>query len=480
VSKQYHSGLVWFRRDLRAYDQAALHHALKACETVYCVFVFDKAILDELPSRSDRRVGFIHASVVALDETLRRLADRQMPVLHVRHELAIDAIPALAEALGVQAVFANRDYEPQAIERDEVVRQRLSSKDIAFHDFKDQVIFERDEILTNKGTPYGVFTPYKRAWLQALAPEHTAAFEIEVAADQMPARAPALPSLVDIGFDAGNLADLPIETGADGGEATFEDFQERINRYKAMRDFPARKGVSYLSVHLRFGTVSVRQLVSFAQAQGGQGAETWLSELIWRDFYHMVLWHRPDVVTQSYKSEFDALEWDDKPDWFQAWCEGRTGYPLVDAGMRQLNETGYMHNRLRMVVASFLTKDLGIHWYEGERYFAAQLNDYDLAANNGGWQWAASTGCDGQPWFRIFNPVTQSERFDPEGKFIRRYVPELAKVPDKYIHAPWTLPEERRQALGFKLGRDYPAPLVDHAVARERTLARFKAIRSDD
>ena len=403
-----------------------------------------------------------------------------MPVLHVLHDVAADAIPRLARTLGVEAVFANRDYEPDAVARDLAVSEALAGAGIAFLDFKDQVIFERDEVLTNKGTPYGVFTPYKRAWLQALTPAHIEAFSIEVAPDQMPAQAPALPSLNDLGFEAGNLDALPIETGAAGGEAAFEDFQARLNRYKALRDFPAKKGVSYLSVHLRFGTVSIRQLVSYAQAQGGEGAETWLSELIWREFYQMVLWHRPDVVDKSFKPEFDALKWDDKPEWFQAWCEGRTGYPLVDAGMRQLNETGYMHNRLRMVVASFLTKDLGIHWFEGERYFAAHLNDYDLAANNGGWQWAASTGCDGQPWFRIFNPVTQSERFDPEGKFIRRYVPELTKVPDKFIHAPWTMPEDKQQDSGCVIGRDYPRPIVDHAVARERTLARFKAIGSDD
>ena len=480
MSNRYKSGLVWFRRDLRAYDHAALHHALQACETVYCVFMFDKAILDELPSRTDRRVAFIHDSVVKLDERLRQLADRQMPVLHVLHDVAADAIPRLARTLGVEAVFANRDYEPDAVARDLAVSEALAGAGIAFLDFKDQVIFERDEVLTNKGTPYGVFTPYKRAWLQALTPAHIEAFSIEVAPDQMPAQAPALPSLNDLGFEAGNLDALPIETGAAGGEAAFEDFQARINRYKALRDFPAKKGVSYLSVHLRFGTVSIRQLVSYAQAQGGEGAETWLSELIWREFYQMVLWHRPDVVDKSFKPEFDALKWDDKPEWFQAWCEGRTGYPLVDAGMRQLNETGYMHNRLRMVVASFLTKDLGIHWFEGERYFAAHLNDYDLAANNGGWQWAAATGCDGQPWFRIFNPVTQSERFDPEGKFIRRYVPELTKVPDKFIHAPWTMPEDKQRDSGCVIGRDYPRPIVDHAVARERTLARFKAIGSDD
>ncbi|QID16896.1 deoxyribodipyrimidine photo-lyase [Nitrogeniibacter mangrovi] len=477
MAKRYSSGLVWFRRDLRAFDQAALHQALAQCARVHCAFVFDTDILDALPSRSDRRVGFIHASVVALDASLRALADRQRPVLHVRHGRAPETIVALAAELGVDAVFANRDYEPAAMARDAAVAGALESRGIAFHDFKDQVIFERDEILTGSGTPYAVFTPYKRAWRQALEPGHTAPFDVHAEDAQLPADAPALPTLAEIGFDAGNLGELKLAPGVQGGEAMFADFRERIEAYKVRRDYPALKGVSYLSVHLRFGTVSIRQLVNFALSVGGQGAETWLSELIWREFYQMVLWHRPDVVERCFKPEFDALQWDDNDAGFAAWCAGRTGYPLVDAGMRQLNQSGYMHNRLRMVVASFLTKDLGVDWRRGERYFAAQLNDYDLAANNGGWQWAASTGCDGQPWFRIFNPVTQSERFDPQGRFIRRYVPELARVPDKHIHAPWKLTPVEQAGLGVRIGTDYPAPIVDHALARERTLARFRAVR---
>ena len=264
-----------------------------------------------------------------------------------------------------------------------------------------------------------------------------------------------------------------------GGRVLVDDFMKRIDRYKRGRDFPARKGVSYLSVHLRFGTVSIRELAAAAHARGGEGAETWLSELIWRDFYFQILWHHPRVVGGSFRPEFDRVAWDAEPGLFAAWCEGRTGYPIVDAAMRQINHSGYMHNRLRMIVASFLTKDLGIDWREGEKYFADQLNDFDLAANNGGWQWAASTGCDAQPWFRIFNPVTQSEKFDPEGAFIRRYLPELAKVPDKYIHAPWTLPPIDQKLAGCVIGVDYPAPVVDHAQARERTLARFGVLKGE-
>ena len=248
----------------------------------------------------------------------------------------------------------------------------------------------------------------------------------------------------------------------------------RMARYGALRDFPAIKGVSYLSVHLRFGTISIRELVRSAIAEE---STTWLNELIWRDFYFMILDHFPRVVSHAFKPEYDAIRWAERPDWLAAWQEGRTGYPLVDAAMRQLNHSGWMHNRLRMVVASFLTKDLGLDWRLGERYFAWKLNDFDLSANNGGWQWASSSGCDAQPYFRIFNPVTQSEKFDPEGKFIRRYVPELAAVPNKYIHAPWLMGRIEQEALGVIIGRHYPGPIVDHAEARAETLARYAVVK---
>jgi deoxyribodipyrimidine photo-lyase len=260
-----------------------------------------------------------------------------------------------------------------------------------------------------------------------------------------------------------------------GGARLLEDFLERIDRYQETRDYPAQKGPSYLSVHLRFGTVSVRQLAAAAWLRGGRGAQAWLSELIWREFFHQILWHRPDVASgHACRPQYDALPWPSPPGHFEAWCEARTGYPLVDAGMRQLNQTGYMHNRLRMVTAAFLPKDLLVDWRLGEKYFAATLIDFDFAANSGGWQWAASVGCDAQPWFRIFNPVTQSEKFDPEGRFIRSYLPELAEVPDRYIHAPWTLSAAEQQRAGCVIGRDYPAPMVEHAVQRGLALALFR------
>jgi deoxyribodipyrimidine photo-lyase len=259
-----------------------------------------------------------------------------------------------------------------------------------------------------------------------------------------------------------------------------------MGQYKAARDLPAIKGPSYLSVHLRFGTISIRELARCAwQVQTGQpadaeGAATWLSELIWRDFYMQILHHTPHVVTRCFRPEYDAIQWESGPEsdaHFEAWCQGNTGYPLVDAGMRQLNATGYMHNRLRMVVASFLTKDLGIDWRRGEQYFAWKLNDFDLSANNGGWQWAASTGCDAQPYFRIFNPVTQSERFDAKGAFIRRYVPEVAGLTDRFIHAPWEAPPLVLAEAGIRLGQTYPHPVVDHALARQKTLMRFSVVK---
>ena len=483
------SALVWFRRDLRADDQAALFHALKAARQVWCAFVFDSAILDALP-RADRRVEFIRDSLVDLDTQLRRLGASHAVAgvgLIVRHGDARKVLPALATELGVQAVYANHDDEPDALARDAQVRGRLAGAGIALHTSKDHVVFERSEVLTANASPYSVFTPYKNAWLKKLTPYFLDAYPVARHARALAALAPALqagvPTLAGIGFEPTNLHQLKLPTGSTGAQALLADLLERIDDYGKARDYPSVKGPSYLSIHLRFGTLSIRRLAREAWQRlqaGSRGAEVWLSELIWRDFYHQILHHHPRVVGHCFKPEYDGLKWQHGKHadaLFAAWCEARTGYPLVDAAMQQINQTGYMHNRLRMVVASFLTKDLGLDWRRGEAYFATHLNDFDLAANNGGWQWAASTGCDAQPYFRIFNPVSQSERFDAEGKFIRRYLPQLAGLPDKAIHAPWLARPIELAAAGVVLGETYPMPVVAHDLARQRTLARFAAVR---
>ena len=480
------TGLMWFRRDLRAHDNAALFAALKSCRQVHAVFVFDRAILDPLP-RADRRVAFLRESLVALDAELRSLAGQPEAGLIVRHAVAQDELPRLAQQLGAQEVFINHDDEPDALARDAHVRGALAALGIGLQTFKDHVIFERSELLTQAGKPYGVFTPYKRAWLNKVNDFYLRSYPVGKYVRALAARPPAwrqpVPTLAEIGFEDTNLSQLHIPTGSPGGQALFEDFFERMDRYDTAREFPAIKGPSYLGVHLRFGTVSVREMARIAwqrMREGSRGAEVWLSELIWRDFYHQILHHHPHVVARAFKPEYDAIRWEHGASakaLFEAWCEGRTGYPLVDAAMAQINQTGYMHNRLRMVVASFLCKDLGLDWRWGERYFAQHLNDFDLAANNGGWQWASSSGCDAQPYFRIFNPVSQSEKFDPQGKFIRRYVPALARLPDQAIHAPWLASPLELEAAGVVLGRDYPRPIVDHAQARERTLARYAVVK---
>jgi deoxyribodipyrimidine photo-lyase len=476
--------LVWFRRDLRDIDHVALGEALRRGKRVYCAFLFDREILDPLAKRVDRRVDFIRESLLELDAALRQRGGG----LLLCHGRAAEEIPRLASELGVAAVFANRDYEPQAKRRDAAVSAALNAGGIAFESFKDQAVLDGDEVLTQSGRPFTVFTPYKRAWLKRLTEDDLQSSGGGVG---MLARPPGaqgeqrFPALAELGFAATDLRALGFVPGMSGARQLLADFRGRIARYQQQRDFPALKGVSYLSVHLRFGTVSIRELVAEAIAagalrSGNEGAATWLSELVWRDFYFMILDRFPQVAERAFKPAYDAIAWEQgarAEQAFAAWCAGRTGYPLVDAAMRQLNGTGYMHNRLRMLTASFLCKDLGIDWRRGEAYFAACLNDFDLAANNGGWQWAASSGCDAQPYFRIFNPLLQSERFDPAGKFIRRYLPELAAVPDRFIHAPWRMSPAEQDACGVHVGRDTPTPLVDHQQARQSTLQRYAVVK---
>ena len=491
MQTSFDRGLMWFRRDLRSKDNAALAHALRCCRELHCAFVFDGDILQSLP-RQDRRVQFIHESLQVLDAALRRMAGSERAGLIAVHARASTEIPALAKRLGVQAVFANHDYEPQALARDAAVRGALAQDGILLLTFKDQVIFEKTELLTQSGLAYSVFTPYKNAWLRKLhtqpvqpwtVPAHTST--LAPRPDGVPH---ALPTLNDLGFAPSQTKGMPLQGGQDSAQALLAGFAHRIDRYHETRDYPAIRGPSYLSVHLRFGTLSVRAAVGLAHAlaaTGNQGAQTWLSELIWRDFYFQILANFPHVVdahgsSHSFRREYDAIRWESGKTayaLFDAWCQGLTGYPLVDAAMAQINQTGYMHNRLRMVVASFLCKTLGLDWRWGERYFALQLNDFDLAANNGGWQWASSSGCDAQPYFRIFNPVSQSQRFDPEGKFIRKYLPQLSKLSLTAIHEPWSASLADLAAAGVVLGQNYPHRVVIHEEQRQRTLERYAAAK---
>lgn len=496
------SGLVWFRRDLRLLDHAALSHALRECRRVHCAFVFDRGILDALPSPRDRRVEFIRESLVELDQVLRGHSGAMIAV----HGDGAESIVALAARLQVDAVYLNRDYEPAAIERDDRVARALEAQGQQLRTFKDQAIFERDEILSGTKRPYSIFTPYRNAWERALGADatpiaaHPVLPHVDALAPPPDAMHPAeglpasvaaarIPTLESMGFERTNLSELPLGVGISGGARLLAEFRDGLlGAYRTGRERPAIRGSSLLSVHLRFGTVSVRECARIARAsvdaepQAADGARTWLSELTWRDFFFQTLWHMPHSVDRPCKPVFEKVRFEEGPQadaLFDAWAQGRTGYPIVDAGMRQMAATGFMHNRTRMVVASFFCKQLGLHWKRGERFFADHLNDYDLSANVGNWQWAASTGCDAQPWFRIFNPITQSEKFDGRGQYVRQWVPELARLPDAAIHAPWAAGADTLVAAGVRLGagKDYPLPVVDHVQARAKSLARYSVVK---
>ena len=479
--------LVWFRRDLRLDDHIPLQTALAESDEVFACFVFDPAILHDLP-RMDRRVEFIQRSLTELSVSWQAWGhERGGEAARIRliflHALPHKAIPALAAALNVAKVYAGRDEEPSAQVRDAAVANALEADGRRLVLLKDQVIFESDEVLTGEGRPFSVFTPFANAWQKRYLIHPSPVSQMDRAtARGRPGEVPdglvapgllrgvgaASPALFQLGFESVSEWPEGVSPGEAAGQLALRRFSgAAMDQYGVQRDFPAIAGTSRLSVHLRFGTVSIRQAIEAAQRLKSDGAAIWLKELIWREFFMGVLARRPDVVDHAWRREYDDLVWDDPPDAFEAWCEGRTGYPFVDAAMRELATTGFMHNRARMVVASFLTKDLGIDWRRGERFFARWLLDYDLAANNGGWQWSASTGCDAQPYFRIFNPTTQSRKFDPDGSYIRRWVPELASLSDRQIHQPPAMIA-------------YPLPIVDHALARERTLARFSAVKRNE
>lgn len=467
--------LVWLRRDLRLDDNTALAHATNESDEVVVLFVFDTTILDGLADRDDRRVTFIYDSLVEIDTELRRRGSR----LVVRHGDPIKEVPELALALHADEVRVNRDYEPYAKRRDATVADALAQHGIAFYDTRDHVIFDRTDVVTVSGGPYRVYSPYRRAW-----ESRCASLTGELPSDLN--QAPRLDRFVDASRLEGLSLDLALErlgftrsnlwlrSGTSGARMRLERFATRIEAYAEARDTPAVEGTSGLSVHLRFGTISVRELLRRARAIAGSGSRAWIGEIVWRDFFHMILDHFPSVVERTFRSEFARIHWPGTDRDFDAWSNGTTGYPIVDAAMRHFRETGWMHNRLRMIVASFLVKDLLVDWRRGEAWFARHLLDYDLALNNGNWQWVASTGVDAQPYFRIFNPVDQSRRFDPDGSFIRRHLPMLERFSNRSIHFPGSASAGEQSMAGCVVGRDYPFPIVDHSVQRQRALNLYR------
>lgn len=424
--------VFWFRRDLRLDDNAGLYHALKSGLAVVPLFIFDKNILEQLNDRNDKRVIFIHRELERLNNELKAYGS----ALVVKYDTPLDAWNKILNDYTVEKVFTNHDYEPYAIQRDKEVHELLNARSISFQTFKDQVIFEGGEILKDDGTPYTVFTPYSKKWKAKLTPFYYRSYPTLSYANNFYKSQPLdIPSLKSIGFEDSDVS-----------------FPERVAKrdiilhYGERRDFPAMNGTSKLSVHLRFGTLSIRKLFKYSMNLN----ERYVNELIWREFYQQILFHFPHVVHRSFKPEYDLIQWDNNESHFKAWCEGKTGYPLVDAGMRELNATGYMHNRVRMVVASFLTKHLLIDWRWGEAYFAEKLLDFELASNNGGWQWAAGSGTDAAPYFRVFNPQLQMEKFDPDLEYVRKWVPEY--------------------------GSDtYTAAIIAHDQARERVMKTYQA-----
>ncbi len=422
--------ICWLRRDLRLNDQAALYHALVGKYPVLPVFIFDPGILNKLRDRDDKRILFIHNQLKQLNDELKGYGSS----LLVIHDQVIPAFEKLKEQFTIKEVYTNHDYEPYAIDRDTKVAEFLSGAGIIFHTFKDQVIFEKSDIMKSDGTPYTVFTPYSRRWKEAFSKLNLPEYPSERYLSKcLQIQSLSVPDIEDIGFALTEF-NLP----------KFNISEDLIRNYHLTRNLPSVNGTSQISVHLRFGTISVRYLVKLAV----QWNEQWLNELIWREFFMMILYHYPHVVNNSFKKKYDQIEWRNNEQEFEAWCKGETGYPIVDAGMRQLNETGLMHNRVRMIVASFLCKHLLIDWRWGEAYFARKLLDFELSSNNGNWQWASGSGCDSAPYFRIFNPTAQTLKFDPKLIYIKTWIKD------------------------FKV--DYLKPIVQHEFARKRALDRYK------
>lgn len=461
--------IFWFRRDLRIHDNRGLSAACSAEGRVIPVFVFDKNILGKLKNKQDKRVAFIFNSLAELKTKLEKAGS----TLYILHGDPSVEIPKLVKKFKAKSVYCNEDYESYAKKRDNKIQKELSESSVEFHQFKDQVIFSGGEVLKKDGTPYRVFTPYKNEWLRRLGPNDILNYNFKlkklVSSEEIPSS--KINSLKSIGFES---SDPDIGGGEKKAKKLFNSFLKRIGNYGNDRDFIALDNNSHLSPYLRFGCISTRELVRSVVHLDSAGAKVWLSEIVWREFYQMILDQFPHVEKKEFREKYESIKWLGETAHFNKWKIGMTGYPLIDAAMRKFNKTGIMHNRVRMIVACFLVKDLLIDWRKGEKYFAEHLLDFDLASNNGGWQWCASTGCDAQPYFRIFNPITQSERFDPDASLIKEYVPELAGFSKKHIHFPSKASIELQEEAGCIIGKDYPNPIVDHSAQRFKALMMYK------
>lgn len=469
--------VVWLRRDLRLEDNAALSKACAESKRVFVIFVFDSIILGKLKSKSDQRVTFIYDSILELDEQLKKLGSN---LIVLKGDPTIE-VPKLVKTLKARAIYFNEDYEPYAKLRDKKVCESLAVEGISAYVCKDHVLFSGAEINKQDGSPYKMFTPYKNAWLKQLTPAAYSVKKIDLKKlqSQKEILKASIPTLKDLGFVRTEISQKQFMPGRKSAIKNLKVWLDNMLSYHTARDFPSRaEGTSGLSVHLRFGTLSIRECVRFAMDKPTAGSRVWLSELIWREFYQMILDRFPHVVKGSFKKEYDNINWMGRDAHFKAWCQGQTGFPIVDAGMRQLNQTGWMHNRLRMITASFLVKDLLVDWRRGESYFAEKLLDFDLASNNGGWQWCASTGCDAQPYFRIFNPVLQSKKFDSECDFIKKWVPELRPLAPKEIHG-LSLEQTNQDNSEFKYGKSYPKPIVSHAQQKMLALKMYRVVNKN-
>ena len=467
MSIVYKKSLCWIRRDLRLHDNKALYEAILRSESVLICFVFDTKILNLLDDKKDLRVTFIYQSLKELDRQLKKKDSR----LFVMYGDPTYQVPQLCQTLNLSAVFVNEDYESYSKKRDTIVKHKLSQIPVDFYSFKDHVIFNGSEIKKKDGTPYRVFTPYKKAWLKRLQKKDIKPYKIrlnKLLKQNEFQQYLSSWNLKKIGF---HLSALPYPAGVSAAQSVLKKFTKKIHSYHKTRDFPSLEGTSQLSTHLRFGTVSIRKCITLSLKSKNKGHQTWLSELIWREFYQMILDQFPYVEKKAFLKKYQNIKWPYSQKRFQAWCKGQTGYPIVDAAIRQLNQTGYMPNRLRMLTASFLVKHLLIDWRKGEAYFEKKLLDFDKAANNGGWQWCAGTGCDAQPYFRIFNPITQSKKFDPKGLYIKKWIPELEFLNEKHIHFPQEWKKELPKT--FKIGKHYPAPIVRHNIQRQKAIDLF-------